>query len=87
MKTICIIIGTLFLSVMVYRENAIEINGTVIDSNEKIPLRESHVYVKGTHIGVVADEKGTFSLKVPLIYKNKSLIVSYVGYSNYDDER
>ena len=86
MKAICIAIGLLFFSAMVYEKNSIEVNGTVMDAKEKIPLKESHIYVKGTHIGVAADEEGAFSLKIPLIYKNKSLIVSYVGYSNFEED-
>jgi len=86
MKIISIIFGLLVLPVMIYNQKSIEIKGIVIDAFERTPLMDSHIYVKGTHIGVVADENGAFSLQVPLIYKNKPLIVSYIGYSNYEEK-
>ena len=86
MKAICIVIGLLFLLAMVYEKNSIEIKGTVVDAEERIPLKDCHVFVKGTHIGVTSDDEGAFTLNVPLIYKNKSLIASYVGYSNFEED-
>ena len=86
MKLISIIFGLLILPVLVYNENAIEIKGTVIDSMERTPLIDSHIYVKGTHIGVVSDENGEFELVIPLIYKNRPIIVSYLGYSTFEEK-
>jgi hypothetical protein len=86
MKAICIIIGLLVLPAMVYNEKSIQLKGTVIDAVERVPLNGSHVYVKGTHIGAVSDENGEFSLQVPLIYQNRPLIISYVGYETYEEK-
>lgn len=86
MKAFSIIVGLLILPAMVIYEKSIEIRGTVIDAVERTPLKDSHVYVKGTNIGVVSGEHGEFTLQVPLIYKNKPLIVSYVGYENFEEK-
>jgi len=86
MKAISIVFGLLILPVMIYNEKSIDINGTVIDAVERTPLKDCHVYVEGTHIGVVSGDHGEFSLQVPLIYKNRPLIVSYVGYSTFEEK-
>ena len=86
MKLLTIIIGLLLLPAMAYYQKSVEISGMVIDSVEKTPLMDCHVYVKGTNIGTVTDEAGMFSLKVPLIYKQRPLIVSYVGFVKYEEK-
>jgi hypothetical protein len=86
MKAISLIFGLLVLPAMLYNEKAIEINGTVVNADEGTPLVDSHVYVKGTHIGVVTGQNGEFSLRVPLIYQNKPLIVSYVGFASFEEK-
>lgn len=86
MKALCMIIGLLVLPAMLYNEKTIEINGIVVSADEGTPLIDSHVYVKGTHIGVVTDQKGEFFLRVPLIYQNKPLVVSYVGFASFEQK-
>lgn len=84
MKTLSIIIGLLVLPAMVYYQKTIEINGVVFDAEKGTPLMDSHVYISGTEIGTISGEKGEFTLKVPIIYKDRSLIVSYVGYTTFE---
>ena len=86
MKVISIVLGLLVLPIMLYNEKSIQIQGVVINATTNEPLEDSHVYVKGTHIGAITDENGMFSLEVPLIYQNRPLIVSYVGFSNFEKE-
>ena len=86
MKAFSIIIGLLIIPAMVYYEKTIEIKGTVIDAVERTPLKDCHVYVKGTNIGIVTGEDGKFTLQIPVIYKNKPLVVSYVGYSSFEEK-
>ena len=86
MKIVSIIIGLLVLPIIVYNEKSIEINGTIVDGIDQTPLKDCHVYVKNTHIGVVSDALGRFSIEVPLLYKNRPLVVSYVGYATYEEK-
>ena len=86
MKALIIIIGLLIVPAMVYYEKTIEIKGTVINAYDRKPLKDSHVYVKGTSIGAVTGENGDFTLKIPVVYKNKTLIVSYVGYESFEEK-
>lgn len=71
---------------MLYNQKAIEISGTVIDAVEGTPLPDSHIYVSGTHIGAVSDENGKFSFQIPLIYRNRPLVASFVGYSTFEEK-
>lgn len=84
MKLMTIIIGLLILPAMAYYQKSVEIRGVVLNAVEKTPLMDSHVYVRGTNFGTVTDFEGKFSLKIPLIYRQKPLIVSYVGFATYE---
>ena len=84
MKLISILIGLLILPAMVYQEKTVDIKGYVVDEFSSVPLEDGHVYVKGTNIGTVTDENGKFELQVPQIYSKRPLVVSFVGYENYE---
>lgn len=84
MKTFIIFIGLLVLPAMIYYQKTVEISGVVIDVESGLPMMDSHVYISGTNIGVVTNEKGEFSLNIPLQYMDNDLIVSYVGYSRFE---
>ena len=86
MKLLTIIVGLLILPAMAYYQKSVQISGMVISSVEKDPLMDCHVYVKGTNIGTVTDEKGMFTLKVPIMYKQRQLIVSHVGFANFKEK-
>lgn len=59
------------------QQKMIEIKGTVTD-NKKQPLIGATIIIKGTSIGVVTDENGNFSLRVP--EGTAAINVSYIGY-------
>lgn len=71
---------------MAYYQNSVQISGRVFNGVEKTPLMDCHVYVKGTNIGTVTDEDGEFSLKVPIMYQRRQLIVSFVGFAKFDEK-
>ena len=58
-----------------------QVTGTVIDENNQ-PILGANVYWKGTSIGVVTDEKGTFSIDYSTT--NTTLVMSYVGYATIE---
>ena len=84
MKTFIIFIGLLVLPAMIYYQKTVEIRGVVIDAESRLPMKDSHVYVSGTNVGVVTNENGEFLLNIPLQYMDNELIVSYVGYSKFE---
>ena len=58
-----------------------QVTGTVVDENNQ-PILGANVYWKGTSIGVVTDEKGTFSIDYSTT--NTTLVMSYVGYATIE---
>jgi len=58
--------------------NAQEISGTVVDSESKSPLVGVNVFIDGSTLGTITDEKGRFKIEVnnlPFV-----LTISYLGY-------
>jgi hypothetical protein len=58
------------------------VTGTIIDSNDHLPLHGVEVRAKGTTIGAVTNAKGEFTIKVPSTAGY--LIVSLIGYESYE---
>ncbi len=61
-----------------YNANVRTIQGRITDANSGEPLIGAVIVIKGTTVGVMADERGYYSLSVPP--GGTSVQVSYVGY-------
>ncbi len=68
-------------------ENRVDLNeeqetvrGTVVDSEERLPLPGVNVILKGTTDGTSTDGDGNFQLSVPSL--SDTLVVSYIGYQS-----
>ena len=57
----------------------VEVSGKVMDTEYQQPLEGCHIYIND-HYGTVSDEKGLFTLAVPVSQLNRDLQVSYMGY-------
>jgi iron complex outermembrane recepter protein len=56
------------------------ITGQVFSSNDKKPLPEAIIFIKGTNIGTVADDDGKYSIGVP---DDKAILIfTYIGYQS-----
>ncbi|WP_289038640.1 TonB-dependent receptor [uncultured Zobellia sp.] len=58
------------------------VNGTVISTEDGMPLPGANVLVKGTSIGIVTDFDGNYSIDVPA--GSDILVFSYIGYSTQE---
>jgi iron complex outermembrane recepter protein len=56
------------------------ISGTIISANDKQPLPEAIVILKGTNIGVVADENGKYTISIPT--ETGVLVFTYIGFQS-----
>ena len=54
------------------------VNGTVVSSEDGLPLLGVNILVKGTSSGTITDIDGTYSIDTPT--PNDTLIFSYIGY-------
>lgn len=56
----------------------------IVTDNEKEPLSGASILLKGTHKGVVTDEKGQFSLDVPA--GTHTIEVHFLGYNTLEKQ-
>lgn len=61
----------------------ITITGKVLDHNSKKPLAYAHVGIPEKGIGTTTGSDGGFTFKVPERYSNSTMVVTYIGYSNF----
>jgi hypothetical protein len=68
--------------------DSVTIKGRVFTSDTlREPLVGASILLKGTTIGVIADENGDFTFTLPLVpYKDSILIVSFAGYEAQEIE-
>lgn len=62
----------------------ITISGKVLDRNTHEPLSFASVYIKGKAIGTVSNLVGEFDFHIPDEYRNEILVVSMLGYANFE---
>ena len=60
------------------------ISGKVIDRGTKDPMPFASVYVKGKAIGTITNLNGEFDFHIPGDYRNEILVISMLGYSNFE---
>lgn len=58
----------------------LKISGRVVEKDGKTPLFYASVTIDGTYIGTVTNHEGNFDLNIPFQLRNKSIIVSSLGY-------
>jgi hypothetical protein len=59
------------------------VQGQVVNSKTGKPLPYAHVGIPERSIGTTTGYDGAFTLKVPALYRNSMLTVSYIGFRNY----
>jgi hypothetical protein len=60
------------------------VSGRVLDRETKTPLPFASVYVKGKSIGTITNINGEFDFHVPQDFRNDMLVISMLGYSNFE---
>jgi hypothetical protein len=64
-------------------QNYLTIKGKVVDAENKSALAYAHVGIPERGIGTSTSYDGSFTLKVPELYANSTLTVSFMGYETY----
>lgn len=84
MRTICLCLFYSFCFIsFLTGQNYFTLTGKVLDKNKKRPIPYAHVGIPEKGIGTTTGYDGEFEFKVPNVYKNSKLIVSYMGYQTY----
>lgn len=81
MRTLASILFVFFATTLVAQ---ITISGKVIDRETKDPMPFASVYIKGKTIGTVTNLHGEFDFHMPDEYRNEILVISMLGYSNFE---
>ncbi|HOO19643.1 MAG TPA: carboxypeptidase-like regulatory domain-containing protein, partial [Paludibacteraceae bacterium] len=63
-------------------QNYLEYKGKIVDRSNRDGLAFAHLSVEGTNISTVSNAEGEFLIKIPEEFKDKKLIISYIGYKN-----
>lgn len=62
----------------------ITISGKVIDAENKETLPFTSIWIKGKTIGTISNAEGAFDFHIPGEFKNDTLVVSMLGYINFE---
>lgn len=62
----------------------ITVSGKVIDAENKETLPFTSVWIKGKTIGTISNAEGAFDFHIPAEFKNDTLVVSMLGYINFE---
>lgn len=73
----------LMLPVGAWAQN-ITISGKVVDRDSDEPLSFASVSIKGKPVGTISNEQGEFDFHFSPEYKNEILVVSMLGYLNFE---
>lgn len=66
---------------LIYTSNATaQIEGQVINLENRMPVEFANVTIENTFIGVMANNEGEFALHIPVEHKNKNVIISRLGF-------
>lgn len=63
----------------------LNVEGTIVGSDDKLPLPGVSVFIKGTSEGVATDLEGNFSLAIPQ-EQGQTLVIRYLGYLSQEIE-
>lgn len=62
----------------------ITVSGKVIDAENKETLPFTSIWIKGKTIGTISNAEGAFDFHIPTEFKNDTLVVSMLGYINFE---
>jgi hypothetical protein len=62
----------------------ITVSGKVIDAENKETLPFTSIWIKGKTIGTISNADGAFDFHIPATYQNDTLVVSMLGYINFE---
>lgn len=60
------------------------VTGSVVDKETREPLPFATVSVKGKSIGTITNLEGSFDFYIPDDYRNEILVISMLGYNNFE---
>ncbi len=82
-KILLTAVSVLLINVCYSQEDFLKISGKIIDSKTREPLIHANISVSKSSIGTVSNILGEFDFFVPSVFKNDTLVISFVGYKTF----
>lgn len=79
-----LIISSLLVLVLNVQAQKITVSGIAIDKETREPLPFASIGIKGKSIGTITNLQGEFDFHIPNEYRNEILVISMLGYVNYE---
>ena len=84
MRAFCFFILSFILSTsFIFSQNYFTLTGKILNKTNKRPVSYAHVGIPEKGIGTTTGHDGSFEFKVPNIYSNSTMIVSFMGYKTF----
>lgn len=83
MKRISSIFLFIIVSINLFAQQGIQLNGTVIDKDTKATLPYSHVLILNKNLGAITDINGVFSFSYNSLNTTDTVQVQFVGYEPF----
>lgn len=77
------LIGFLLLGLSGYGQK-ITISATILDKESREPLPFATIAIKGKNVATVSNLQGQFDFHIPASYRNETLVISMLGYVNFE---
>jgi len=74
----------LFLTFHLSHAQKITISGSVVDIDTREPLPYASLSILGKSIGTISNLEGAFDFYLPQEYRNEILVISMLGYTNFE---
>jgi CarboxypepD_reg-like domain len=78
------LLATLLFTANLLFAQDITLSGKVVDAETKEALPYASVWIKGKTIGTITNTQGDFDFHIPEEFKNEMLVISMLGYRNYE---
>src|SRR5688572_15481958 len=74
----------LIASPMIAQTQGITISAVLVDKETNEPLGYASIGLKSIAIGTISNEEGAFDFHLPAEYRNEVLVISMLGYKNFE---
>jgi hypothetical protein len=79
-----VLVCLLTLTLLAANAQKMTLEGTVVDGENNEPLPYASVYIKGKSVGTITNLQGEFAFHFPSEYRNEILVISMLGYGNFE---
>jgi hypothetical protein len=61
-------------------QSTLTIKGIILHKSDSLPVRNAHIFFKGTDVGTTSNQNGEFAFHFPNEYKDTEITISAIGF-------